>query len=258
MVASSRITQANLEGRSLVILNDAAINSNVAGWLRTYVERGGGLWLVLGSRTPASGDWPLVPGTLGSPVDRLASRGGTLGYLDYSHPVFDEYKDPRNGNFANMRFIRYRSLVPGEGDRVLARFDDGGTAMVERRVGAGRVVAMTSTVDESWNNVATQPMFVPLVHELAGYLAQYETPASSQTVGRMFDLSAAVGSAVREGSAAASGASFSRGVVVSHTNDRRRGRRAHDAARRAGVLLGAPAGPGRPPAVRRRRQYRSR
>jgi hypothetical protein len=174
---------------------------------------------VLGERTPVSGDWPLLPGKLGSAVDRLSTRGGTLGYLDYSHPVFDDYKDPRNGNFANMRFLRYRGLTPAASDRVLARYDDGGAAIVERRVGGGRVVAFTSTVDESWNNAPTQPMFLPLVHELAAYLAQYEAPAPWQTVGRMFDLSEAVGSAVREGSAGSGSASFTRGVLVSPSND---------------------------------------
>ena len=48
---------------------------------------------------------PLLPGTLGAPVDRLAGGGGTLGYLDYSHPIFDEFKDPRNGNFSTVRFF---------------------------------------------------------------------------------------------------------------------------------------------------------
>jgi hypothetical protein len=220
VVASARVTQANLDGRSLVIVNDAAISSNLAGWLTSYVERGGGLWLILGERTPTGGDWPLLPGKFGSVVDRSTARGGTLGYLDYSHPVFDEYKDPRNGNFANMRFLRYRSLVPAESDRVLARFDDGGAALVERRVGAGRVAAFTSTVDDNWNNAPTSSMFLPLVHEVSGYLAQHEAPAAWQTVGRMFDLSAAVGSAVREGGAGAgAGPALTRGVVVSPSNE---------------------------------------
>jgi hypothetical protein len=219
VVAASRVTQASLEGRSLVILNDVALPSNVASWLRTFVERGGGLWLVLGDRTPAPADWPLLPGQLGNPVDRLASRGGTLGFLDYSHPIFDDYKDPRNGNFANMRFLRYRALTPADADRVLARYDDGGVAVVERRVGGGRVIAFTSTVDESWNNAPTQPMFLPLVHELSAYLAQYEAPAAWQTVGRMFDLSDAVGSAVREGGAGSGSASLTRGVLVSPANE---------------------------------------
>ena len=31
---------------------------------------------------------------------------------DYSHPIFEQFKDPRSGNFANMRFFRYRRLTP--------------------------------------------------------------------------------------------------------------------------------------------------
>lgn len=219
VVPASKLTQAALAGRSLVVVNDAALSSAAAGWLATYVERGGGLWVVLGDRTPVSGEWPLLPGKLGSAVDRMSTRGGTFGYLDYSHPVFDDYKDPRNGNLANIRFLRYRTLTPAPEDRVLARYDDGGAAMVERRVGGGRVVAFTSTVDDSWNNAPTQAMFVPLVSEVASYLAQYDAPAAWHTVGRMFDLSEAIGSAVREGGAGTGSASLTRGVLVSPSND---------------------------------------
>jgi hypothetical protein len=216
VVASSRVAPADLEGRSLVILNDAAISTAVANLLKSYVERGGGLFVILGDRAPVSGEWPLLPGTLGSPVDRLALKGGTLGFLDYSHPVFDEFKDPRNGNFANMRFLKYRTLTPAAGDRVLARFDDGATAIAERRVANGRVVAFTSTLDGTWNDAPTHGMYLPLIHEISAYLAQYEAPAAWQTVGRMFDLSAAVASVVREGQAgAASAAALTQGVIVS-------------------------------------------
>lgn len=216
VVAAGKVTAADLQGRSLVVLNDAAISTATSNLLKTYVERGGGLFIVLGDRTPVSGEWPLMPGKLAGPVDRMALRGGTLGYLDYSHAVFDEFKDPRNGSFANMRFMKYRTLTPAEGDRVLARFDDGAAAVVERRVGNGRVMALASTLDGVWNEAPTHVMFLPLVHEVAAYLAQYAAPAPWQTVGRMFDLSAPIASVVREGQAGATGAaSITRGVIVS-------------------------------------------
>ncbi len=215
-VISSRMTPAVLEGRSLVVVNDAALSDSAAGMLAGFVERGGGLLIVLGERSPAGNDWPLLPGALSAPVERMQLRGATLGYLDYSHPVFDEFKDPRNGSFSGMRFLKYRGLAPAEGDRVLARFDDGGAALVERRVGSGRVIALASTLDGTWNDVPRHAMYLPLVHELASYLAQYEMPASWQTVGRMFDVSSPVGALVRDGQLGASGAAGGvRGVVVS-------------------------------------------
>lgn len=214
-VPGSRMTPAMLEGRALVIVNDAALSSTTADLLTGFVQRGGGVLIVLGERSPAGGDWPLLPGSLSAPIERMALRGGTLGYLDYSHPVFDEFKDPRNGSFAGMRFLKYRGLRPAADDRVLARFDDGAAAMVERRVGSGRVIALASTLDGTWNDVPRHAMYLPLVHEVSAYLAQHEVPAAWQTVGRMFDISSPVGALVRAGQLGAGGATGGvRGVVV--------------------------------------------
>jgi len=222
VAAASRVTSGQLDGRSLVVINDAAVSSTMAEALRGFVERGGGLLIALGDRNPASSDWPLMPGSLGGAVDRMAFKGGTLGFLDYSHPVFDEFKDPRNGNFANMRFLKYRTLTPAPTDRVLARYDDGAVAMVERRVGSGRVIAFTSTIDGTWNDVPKHGMYLPLMQQAAQYLAQYDEPSAWQTVGRMFDISAPVASLVREGQtgvASGGGAKGARGVAVSPSGE---------------------------------------
>ena len=120
----------------------------------------------------------------------MSGRGGTLGFLDYSHPVFEVFKAPRSGDFSGARIFRYRSLEMGATDRVLARFDDGAVAAAERKVGAGRVIVWTSTLDDSWNDLALKPVFLPLVHQLVKYVAQYEQPASWFTVGQVLDLSA--------------------------------------------------------------------
>ncbi|ODS53739.1 MAG: hypothetical protein ABS36_14065 [Acidobacteria bacterium SCN 69-37] len=214
IVSSARLTPAQLEGRSVVVVNDAALGSAAAALLTSFVERGGGLFLVLGDRSPAGADWPLLPGALSAPVDRLAVRGGSFGYVDYSHPALDEFRDPRNGSLTGMRFLRYRGLRPTADDRVLARFDDGAAAMVERRVGSGRVIAFASTLDGTWNDVPRHAMYLPLVHEVTAYLAQYEVPAAWQTVGRMFDVSSPVSALVRDGQLGADGVRGVRGVVL--------------------------------------------
>ena len=116
-------------------------------------------------------------------------RGGTLGFLDYSHPVFEVFKAPRSGDFSVARIFRYRSLETGPTDRVLARFDDGAVAAVERKIGTGGVIVWTSSLDDSWNDLALKPVFLPLVHRFVRYLAQYEQPASWLTVGQVVDLS---------------------------------------------------------------------
>jgi hypothetical protein len=99
----------------------------------------------------------------------------------------------------------------------LARFDDGATAMAERRLGNGRVIAFTSTLDADWNDFPTHGMFVPIVQETVQYLAQFTQPEPWHLVGRMLDMSAPVASIVREGQAnrTPGGASGMSGVAVS-------------------------------------------
>jgi hypothetical protein len=196
------VTPASLGGRSVVIINDATrLSAEAEAALGRFVNAGGGLLIVLGERTPWQGESPLMPGILGAPVDRLRGGGATLGFIDHAHPIFEQFKDPRTGNFAAVRFYKYRSIAPAATDRALARFDDGAAAIVERLVGSGRVIALASTLDQSWNDFATRPMFLPLVHETVRYLGQYQEPEAWYTVGRMLDVSVPVAAIVREGAA---------------------------------------------------------
>ncbi len=130
----------------------------------------------------------MLPGRLAAVVDPTNGRGDAIGFIDYSHPVFEVFKAPRSGDFSSAHIFRYRAIEPLPDARVLARFDDGGVTGVERRIGSGRVVVWTSTLDDSWSDLALKPVFLPLVHQLVRYLARYEQPASWQTVGQVVDL----------------------------------------------------------------------
>lgn len=189
---AARLTPAMLEKRAVVVLNDTMFPPAAgAGVLKRFVERGGGLLIVAGDRTTwPTGDADLFPGRLGPAVDRMAGRGASLGFLDYSHPVFEVFKKPRSGDFSAAHFFQYRMLEAGPSDRVLARYDDGAVAAVERKLGAGRVIAWTSTLDDTWTDIAVKPVFLPLVHQLARYLARHEEAVSWLTVGQVLDVSA--------------------------------------------------------------------
>jgi hypothetical protein len=190
-VPVTRVAPGSFEKRSVVILNDVSFPSAGAnGTLKKFVEGGGGLLVAAGDRT----SWPqseadLLPGTLGPSVDRTA-RGATLGYRDYGHAVFEIFKAPRSGDFSAARIYRYRTLTPGPNDRVLARFDDGAVAAAERKIGAGRVIALASTLDDSYSDLPRKPIYLPLVHQLVKYLGQFEAPKSWLTVGQVVDVGA--------------------------------------------------------------------
>jgi hypothetical protein len=63
-------------------------------------------------------------------------------------------------------------------------------AAAEKRVGAGRVIALTTTLDDTWNDLPKKPVYLPLVHQLMKHLARYEQPLAWHTVGDVVDVSA--------------------------------------------------------------------
>jgi hypothetical protein len=178
---------ADLASRPVVILNEAPFPDGEAGKrLRSFVEDGGGVFQVLGD-TRGGGWADILPGGVGPSVDRSAQGGTTLGYVDVGHPVFEPFSTPRSGDFTAAHIYRYRP-IPAEADqRVLARFGDGATALAERRVGRGRVLIWASTLDNQWNDLALQPVFLPFLHQLVKYAAGYSANPSFLTVGDPWD-----------------------------------------------------------------------
>ncbi len=187
-----RVAAADLENARVVIANDVPFPEGVAARLVVeFVQRGGGLLAILGRRSdPAS--WSraeaLLPGRLGSPVDRTSDQGARLASLDYDHPVLEIFRPPRTGDFSAARVFRYRRLDLLPEAAVLASYEDGSVALAERRVGQGSVVAWTSGLDNFWTDFPVHPVFLPFLHQTVRYLARYQAPRVSYRVGSVADL----------------------------------------------------------------------
>ncbi len=183
------LTVEDVAAASVVVLNDVALPAGELGAAITrVVEAGGGLLIVLGeqARWPG-GDFEVLPGAADPPVDR-DGRGGVLGFVDYTHPVFELFGTPRSGDLTTPRFFRYRPLAVQADAAVLARYDNGDVALAERLLGEGRVLVWTSTLDSFWNDLALKPIYLPLVHRAVEYLASYRPPTSWLTAGQVLDL----------------------------------------------------------------------
>jgi hypothetical protein len=134
--------------------------------LRAYVERGGLLVLV-----PRDAD---AAGLLSAFLEdvQVADAAGRptkdyllLGQIDFSHPLFAQFASPRYSDFTKIHFWRHRPLMLA-GDaatRVIARFDDGAPAVLERSVDKGRILALASGWHPDDSQLALSSKFVPLV-----------------------------------------------------------------------------------------------
>ena len=193
--ALSALTPRDLDGRSLVVLDEVAPPSptgTLGQHLRSVIDAGGGIVIVPGiERTETwAQQWrAILPATIGPTVDRSADAGGTLSSIDYANPTFELFSSPHSGDFTTARFYRYRALTPAPGASVSARFDDGSPALVEKPVGPGRVVVWASSLDSYWTNLPLQPVFLPFVHQLGKHAGRYVDPRPSFATGEVLDLS---------------------------------------------------------------------
>ena len=127
------LSDDDLRRSAVVVLNDVdGRRRRSARRLARFVEQGGGLFVAAGPRARWPQDVDMLPATIGQPVDRTRGDAARIGALEYGHPVFEPFRAPRSGDFSAARVYGYRNLTPRTDAQVLARFDAGAPAVLER------------------------------------------------------------------------------------------------------------------------------
>jgi hypothetical protein len=186
-VPASRLDARTLDGAALVLMWDMAPPAANAA-LSQYLQRGGGL-VVAASRRLGTGvrASELMPASASGTADRLGDRGGSLGDVRLDHPLFTIFRDAPTALTA-ARFLRYPRLEPGPGADVIARFDDGLPAVVERREGSGHVVVIDAPLDARAGDFPLQPAFLPFVQRLVLYASGRDATTLWRTTGQSWLL----------------------------------------------------------------------
>lgn len=107
---------------------------------------------------------------LGSVSAEEAANGGyaLLGQVDFEHPLFAPFADPRFSDFTKIHFWKHRRLDAGQfkNAKVLARFDKGDPALLQIPVGKGLLFVLTSGWHPADSQLALSSKFVPLLYSL--------------------------------------------------------------------------------------------
>jgi hypothetical protein len=139
-----------------------------------------------------------------SPVtlsEARVSNYAMLSEIDFRHPLFSAFADPRFSDFTKIHFWKYRVIKPADlpsNARILAKFDAGDPAIVEIPVAAGRVILFASTWRPADSQLALSTKFVPLLYSL---LEQSSGPAPAPTqyyIGDPIPVASAAAEANRE------------------------------------------------------------
>jgi hypothetical protein len=185
------LSDEDLKRNRVVVLNDVTVPAGLARRLLRFVEQGGGLFVAAGPRAVWPADVDLLPGSIGNPVDRTRGDAARIAALEYSHPVFEPFRAPRSGSFSAIPVYEYRSITAVPSAQVLAKFDGTAPAVLERRVGSGRVLLWATTLDDTWSDLPRRGVFLPLVHRAMRHLSGYTEPRPWLNVGQVLDASSA-------------------------------------------------------------------
>ena len=163
--------------RAVVLVGAQGLDRRGRDHLAAFVRDGGGLLLSAGpALDPAlvtdlfnlTGGPRLGLGPVSAHDDPV-----TLVPSDLRHPILRGLGS-LVGDLGRARFTRTLAVHSDDDDAdavgIILRFDDGSPALVEHRVGAGRVLVFASDLGNVWNNLPRRPTFVPFLHETVGYL----------------------------------------------------------------------------------------
>jgi hypothetical protein len=174
----------NLRDYDAVVLTGATgLAAADMGALTEYVKAGGGLLIFPGPATDAKrldADFKaLLPATL-EPRKTLSEEEAQTLHPDSipaTHPALAVFRDTATMNLASARFLTYFPLAPVADDstKVILRFGNGDPALVERRIGLGKVILAASSAGTTWNQLPLKPIYVPYVYQLLSYLGQGAT-----------------------------------------------------------------------------------
>ena len=192
-VRAGRLDAHALGGAALVVLWDSPPPVGSAGIALTdWVRRGGGLVVAAGRRfgahVPAS---ILLPAGINGEADRLSDRGGSLGDVRFDHPLFATFMSAPAAISA-ARFLRYPRFEPAPGADVIARFDDGLPAVLERREGLGRIVLVGTPLDARSGDFPIQPAYLPFLHRLVLYTSGRDATTLARSTGQSWLLPGAL------------------------------------------------------------------
>lgn len=114
---------------------------------------------------------PAFAGLLGLSDPSLTEASGDfalLGRIDFKHPIFAPFDDPRFSDFSRIHFWKHRrwEIPLTLQASVLADFDDHSPALVEVPVGKGRLLVLTSGWNPEDSQLAVSSKFPPLMQTM--------------------------------------------------------------------------------------------
>ena len=168
----------------LMIDDLGIVNETLAPLIREYLEAGGAVFAALGDRAISLDSIPVID--LPVRTARLSSdimEPHTVARIDLSHPALAE-----TSGWRDIHVSRYMNLQSGPDTQVLVSLEDGSPLVVEQKLGRGRIIVLTSSLDNQQSDIPIRPVFVNFIAEAGKYLSGEQQLKQHQIAGDYLQL----------------------------------------------------------------------
>ena len=185
-------TQEEINLASLLVVAGSIVDTSaIQGMLK-----GGKSVLVVGTEALASPSFIQLPGLDRPFLDKATIKDYALiGEMEFGHPVFSFFVDPKFSDFTTIHFWSYARLREDgfPSSSVLSRFDNGDPVLLECHLDGGTMFALAS----GWNPEASQfsrsTKFVPFLFSLLEYRGVRRSVMTQYVVGERLPVRAVLG-----------------------------------------------------------------
>ena len=173
VIVTDGLNAVNLDGYQVVLLcNVAALPDAFVAKLQNYLRQGSGLLIFAGDKFQAENYnqklAQILPATLRDKKTGPESSGEKIDKIDLSHPALQIFSDTILQE--SIKSARVWSYLRAGGKALIA-LANGDPLLLEQKVGAGKVMLLTTSADRDWSDLPVKTVYLPLMQSLAQYLA---------------------------------------------------------------------------------------
>jgi hypothetical protein len=170
---------------AFVVLSDVnSVPSLLENSLTEYVRSGGSVLIATGTSAGGRSTIPIFGAHIIETRDysRVPDRYMAAGSSDSSYPGV-----AKADGWTGVKFFYALNVDAGDA-RVIVRLGDQTPLLLEKRLGEGRVMLLTSGLDNLTNDFPLHPAFVPFIEQTARYLAGSERQGGARPVDAYLEL----------------------------------------------------------------------
>jgi hypothetical protein len=166
----------------LIIEDIGSIDAGLEAGLRDYLNGGGAVFAASGPRAGGLTTMPLLGTTITSAVTDPRAPPPQIVRIDTTHPVLSDSSGWAN---VNARALRVQTTAE---DQILIAQAPNTPVLIERLVGAGRLMLLTTSVDNSASDLPVKPVFVSFIAKAAQYLSNEKLLVKEQLADTFLQL----------------------------------------------------------------------